>query len=102
MADRVDEREHPGPQGEWLEEAVGTVRAELSCAELPDFAREEAEEALARLGAGVRALRRVAQDWLNVMDFDGYDCDEGCDAGDPCPRCRCVQALEGTGGVPNG
>ena len=36
-------------------------------------------------------LERIALDWLNTMEADGYECT--CETEDPCPRCRCEDAL---------
>lgn len=38
----------------------------------------------------LEALYAVARDWLNTLDADGAECT--CEEGDPCPRCRCVDA----------
>lgn len=67
-----------------------TIAHGLACYEYVRDLDEE-QKALARLRARMEALEGVATDWLNVMDFDGYDCT--CETADTCPRCRCVAAL---------
>lgn len=74
-------------------------RVEALTAEIEDEAQElqvllEIERERHRKAQNaVEILSAVARDFLNVLDADGVDC--SCEEGDPCPRCRCIAALEG-------
>lgn len=53
---------------------------------------------VARLIAAAPDLLAVAQDWLNVMEYDDAEC--SCAPGDVCPLCRCKAALKKAGVLP--